>query len=511
MTEGIWLSLAFAAGMSLAPDRIALPRGPVRRELGAWALHFLAVICVASLFLLVTARPIFSACGAVALVALVAVVSNAKYESLREPFVFTDLSLFSQLFSHPRLYLPFLSAGKVIALGIGVLAVIGGYLAEPPLVARPALAELLIIVAAFFSSCALARRLPLALDPGEDARRHGFFTVFVAYLLNGLRPESFATFRRALAASPFVSGKPRQRPDVVVIQSESFFDARRLSSTIDPALFAHFDGACNESVQHGVLSVPAWGANTMRTEFSLLTGLASKNLGYGRFYPYAFVRRACTSLAGWFRRGGYDTLAIHPYYADFFGRERALPLMGFDKFLDIGYFVDALRAGPYVSDAAVADVIISTLDAAPAKPQFIFAMTMENHGPLHLESVEAGEAAHYHSLGDGPEWRDLTAYLRHVANADAMIGRLLAYLRARRRDTVLCFYGDHVPALPHIYDRLGKVPSQSHYFIWRNFGDRCAAKQDLSVENLGAAALQAMEAAQACDASIGMSERTEKI
>ncbi|CAB3975870.1 capsular polysaccharide biosynthesis protein [Burkholderia cenocepacia] len=49
---------------------------------------------------------------AIALVALVALVSNAKYESLREPFVFSDLSLFSQLFSHPRLYLPFLSAGQ---------------------------------------------------------------------------------------------------------------------------------------------------------------------------------------------------------------------------------------------------------------------------------------------------------------------------------------------------------------------------------------------------------------
>ncbi|ONU74115.1 hypothetical protein A8E73_31445, partial [Burkholderia cenocepacia] len=66
--------------------------------------------------LFVTARPIFSAFVAIALVGLVELVSNAKYESLREPFVFTDLSLFSQLFSHPRLYLPFLSLDKVIAI-----------------------------------------------------------------------------------------------------------------------------------------------------------------------------------------------------------------------------------------------------------------------------------------------------------------------------------------------------------------------------------------------------------
>ncbi|QBQ98332.1 LTA synthase family protein [Paraburkholderia pallida] len=512
MSGTLWLMFAIAVGASFAPDRLAAPRGPVRRVASAWALHALAVICVASLFLLVTARPAFSACGTIALVALVALVSNAKYESLREPFVFTDLSLFSQLFSHPRLYLPFLSTAKVVAIGIGVLAVAGGYLAEPPLTPRPGLAALLITIATFLASCALARRLPLTLAPSADVEHHGFFAVFVAYLLNGLRPATFDALQNAGATSPFATGGiPGQCPDVIVIQSESFFDARCISSAIDSALFTHFDCACNESVQHGALSVPAWGANTMRTEFSLLTGLASQRLGYARFYPYAFVRRACASIASWFRRSGYETLAIHPYYADFFGRERALPLMGFDKFLDVRYFADALRAGPYVSDAAVADVIISILDAGTAKPQFIFAMTMENHGPLHLERVEAGEAANYHSFGDDPAWRDLTAYLRHVANADAMIGRLLAYLRTRRRDTVLCFYGDHVPALPHIFDRLGKVPSQSNYFIWRNFGDHSAAKQDLPVENLGAAVLQAMGPAKACDVSTGMSERTEKI
>ncbi|WP_434662412.1 LTA synthase family protein [Paraburkholderia sp. A3BS-1L] len=512
MSGTLCLTFAIAAGASFAPDRLAAPRGPVRRAASAWALHTLAVICVASLFLLVTARPVFSACGAIALVGLLAVVSNAKYESLREPFVFTDLSLFSQLFSHPRLYLPFLSAGKVVAIGIGVLAVAGGYLAEPPLTPRPVLALLLVGIVTILVSCALARHLPLTLNPVYDVERHGFFTVFVAYLLNGLRSATFDALKHAAATSPFATGgAPGQCPDVIVIQSESFFDARRISPAIHSTIFTHFDCACNESVQYGALSVPAWGANTMRTEFSLLTGLASQKLGYARFYPYAFVRRACVSIASWFRRVGYETLAIHPYCADFFGRERALPLMGFDKFLDVRYFVDALRAGPYVSDAAVADAIISILGAGTAKPQFIFAMTMENHGPLHLERVEVGEAVNYHSLGDDPAWRDLTAYLRHVANADAMIGRLLAYLRACGRDTVLCFYGDHVPALPHIFDRLGNVPSQSHYFIWRNFGDHSAAKQDLPVENLGAAVLQTMGDAKACDVSTGMSERTEKI
>lgn len=92
-----------------------------------------------------------------------------------------------------------------------------------------------------------------------------------------------------------------------------------------------------------------------------------------------------------------------------------------------------------------------------------------------------------------------------------MIGRLIAYLRACRRDTVLCFYGDHVPALPHIFERLGNVPSRSNYFIWRNFGDRSAERHDLSIEHLGAAVLQAMATAKRRGASNVTSEKTEQI
>ncbi|QVN16749.1 LTA synthase family protein [Burkholderia pyrrocinia] len=493
MTGTIWLTFAIAAGVSFLPDRIAVPRVQLRRRVDALLLHVLAVVFLASLMLLVTARPIFSSAVAVALVGLVAVVSNAKYESLREPFVFTDLSLFSQLFSHPRLYLPFLSAGKVVAIGVGIVLVIAGYLAEAPVTPRPTLAASVVMVLTFLLARYAAARLPLALDAEKDQRRHGFFAVFIAYLLNGMRPATFEAFRRAVEAGPFVTGTPGQCPDVVVIQSESLFDVRRISPAIAPAVLAHFDRARSEAVCHGELSVPAWGANTMRTEFAMLTGLPFEQLGYARFYPYAFVRRACASIANWFGRGGYDTLAIHPYYADFFGRNRVFPLLGFNTFIDIEHFADAPRAGPYVSDAAVLDAVIAALESERDKPRFIFAMTMENHGPLHLEQVLPGESTSRHTLGEDACWRDLTAYLRHIENADAMIGRLLDHLRTSDRETVVCFYGDHVPALPHVFDKLDVNPQHSDYFIWRNYGAVAPECRNLAAEELGAVLLRVVK------------------
>lgn len=486
------LAIAVAISLSFALDCIAVPRAPLRRPVVSSVLHVLSVVWVSNMMLAVTGRPILSALVAVALVGLVAAVSNAKYETLRESLVFTDLSLFSQLFSHPRLYLPFLSVEKVSAIVSGAAFVLGGFYAEKQVAVYSPLSALAIAVSIILIARFVVANMPLTLDPCIDQGVYGCFAVFVAYLMDGLRPATFAAFRRAMDAGPFNGGEPKAGADVIVIQSESFFDVRRISSAIDPALLTHFARAQHEADYCGELIVPAWGANTMRTEFAVLTGVPSASLGYARFYPYAFVRRACASLARWFGRAGYDTVAIHPYHADFFGRDRVFPLLGFEVFLDIGHFTNAEHVGQYVSDAAVADAIVAAMDVPQERPRFIFAMTMENHGPMHLEQVLPGESATLHGLGDNDSWHDLTAYLRHIANADKMIGVLLDKLRRRERETVVCFYGDHVPAIPKIFEKLGVLPKCSDYFIWRNRGLAVGQNKSVYADELGLLLLHAM-------------------
>jgi hypothetical protein len=490
--SAILIVVLVASILSFGADAIARPRAPWRRTAAAYALHAATAGLLCSLLLTATGRVCFSIAITVMLTGALAVISNAKYDTLNEPFVFTDLSLFSQLFAHPRLYLPFLSAGRAAALATGAVVLIAAYLAEAPRAHLHAGAACLAL------ACALAVRvlaalLPLTLHARNDQFRHGFLAVFAAYLVNGMRPATFRLLRHALANGPFASAsvKAAARPDIVVIQSESFFDARALHPSIDATVLAAFDRARGESAMHGQLSVPAWGANTMRTEFAFLTGLDEARLGYARFYPYAFVRRACASLASWFARAGYRSLAIHPYHADFFGRDRAFADLGFARFIDIEAFETARREGAYVADAAVADKIVETLETG-TEPAFIFAVTMENHGPLHLEPVLPGEGAGYHALGDAPQLHELTAYLRHLANADAMIGRLLAYLRTRERDTVVCFYGDHVPAMSRAYRHIGQSPDKSDFFIWTNFGAISQGSRDLRIDELGLALIDVM-------------------
>ncbi|BAO94084.1 LTA synthase family protein [Caballeronia insecticola] len=457
-------------------------------------LHVAALVVVSAACLALTGRPLFSTGVTLGAIGLLAVVGNAKHASLREPLVFSDLSLFSQVFSHPRLYLPFLGIGKLTVVLVSIAGVAGAFFAESPVTQASRYVAAVVAWLALPACIALARRLPLTLEPFSDQRRFGFFAAFVAYAINGLSRAQRHAFARATDNSPFAADGPDVHPDVIVIQSESFFDARRLGQCVSGAPYAHFDRATRESFEQGELAVPAWGANTMRSEFAMLTGLNPAQLGYARFYPYMFVRRACASLAGYFSRGGYRTCAVHPYHTSFFGRRRAFGHMHFERFIDIEAFDSEARVGPYVGDLAVADKLIGLLEASDDKPLFAFAITMENHGPLHLETVSRGESCSRHTLGEDARWRDLTAYLRHVENADAMIGKLTGYLRKRTRPTVLCFYGDHVPAMSSVFDALETEPTHSDYFIWRNFGSDLGTRRNVSVETLGITVQRAMHA-----------------
>ncbi|MGE8489681.1 MAG: LTA synthase family protein, partial [Paraburkholderia nemoris] len=79
MDRTLVLSFAAAAGLALLPEAIAVPRASLRRSPLAFALHVAAIVFICLCLLLVTGRVRFSAFVAIALVALLAGVSNAKY------------------------------------------------------------------------------------------------------------------------------------------------------------------------------------------------------------------------------------------------------------------------------------------------------------------------------------------------------------------------------------------------------------------------------------------------
>lgn len=488
LLASVFPALLLLAGIffSLQLERLARPSCPgLSRPLSASALHGGLLLVAWAVALLIVRRPVFALLLVLAGQFLVIQVHNAKYRALREPFLFCDFGIFSQAIRHPRLYLPFMGSGRILlSAGAAVIAVAFGWYVENPAPDFLAWAGGATIIGLLFLGFGMVAAPQPSLAPERDMATHGLLTSIARYWLREKRVAPV----RCSSLPKLPVGRP-DLPDIIVVQSESFFDARRLFPGIRRDVLTNYDTTCASAFMHGRLQVPAWGANTMRPEFCFLSGITPESLDVHRFNPYRLVaRRPLRALPAVLREAGYHTTCIHPHPARFFRRDRAFPNLGFERFIDIREFRNAKRSGPYISDEAVTDRLLAELSAAE-EPAFLFVITMENHGPLHLEQADSGEYGDLYDEEPPAGCEDLTIYLRHLRNADRQLGRLRDYLNSRTRPAILCFYGEHLPSMPRVYDALGLPDGRTDYFA-TGLGRDGSGQADLCIEDLARVILE---------------------
>jgi hypothetical protein len=506
------LCLTMTIAMMLLMERMVKPRAPSNRRF-LYRLSLLsampAVVFYITIFM-ISYRPILSFGAALITFSTIILFNNAKYAALQEPLVFSDFALLRQVVQHPALYLKYIGVFNLLALAFAAVAgIVVDLYFEAPVIARPTLNDyfptalyLFVVLGMIYSVTRgplrgaflqLLRRFGTETDVRRDIDKLSLVVCLIFYFLlaNEKAPSS-------APAKPAVRPVPQnwptasmQLPPVIVVQSESFFDARRLHPSIPNGILSRWDALGTEAVYRGHLKVPAWGANTMRTEFAFLSGLPSEALGVHRFNPYLNLCKAPVwTLARQLRAMGYRTVCVHPYASSFFDRDKVFPNLGFDLFLDIESFGGAARFGPYICDRAVADKITAVLEGASA-PQFIFAITMENHGKWERGRLD-GDTLAAPNLPKTPLGSpELGMYLQHLANADAMAGRLTDYLRERPGDGVFCMFGDHVPSLPSAFGRADFAESSTDYLVWKKSG-RQPRMLNVDVDVLGRLVLDAV-------------------
>jgi phosphoglycerol transferase MdoB-like AlkP superfamily enzyme len=466
------LLLSFACEQCCRPK----PLMPWHRPLVTTLIHVGTWLLIVAMTLVLVQRPWFAVSLSLAVQILVLLVHQAKFHSLREVFVFQDFDYFTDAIKHPRLYLPYFGVARLLMTVLGIGAAIGvGLMLEASLLAQWSWLS-------FIASCVLMaiagvglvsfglRYCPAATyQPDTDLCQLGQIAFFWLYW-HAEQHTVIDAQHSAFATSTPAKSKP-QSPDIIVVQSESFFDARVLTSAIHVEVLQHFDQIKTHALQHGRLQVPAWGANTVRTECGFLTGLTPEQLGVHRFNPYRFMaQHTVPNMVSYLKAMGYFTVCLHPYPASFYLRDQVMPRLGFDCFLDNAAFEQYPKTGQYIGDSAVAEQITTLLQERGGhhtKPLFIFAITMENHGPLHLEKANTADEARFYRTVP-PACDDLTVYLSHLYNADQMIRSLQQTLQNQARDGVLCWYGDHVPIMPAVYDNLGEPDGWTEYFIWHS-------------------------------------------
>jgi len=477
LNQSIWMRVALMAWW-LAILVLLLAFGvwidPWLHQDSPWSLKLLNAFPIWLLFFALTAlltKVWPSVLIVLGLVGFVFYINALKLLELNQPLLLTDLFLLGQVFGHLDLLTAYIDLRHLLL--VTTLGLIGAWVlfrTEPRTISSAARIGLIGIglLGVIWLSTPMGQR-SYTLDSGPDRpwapierlKANGWLVSAILSMHEDLvrlpSPDRYALADLKSQLNPDSTLLPEPMPDIVIILSESFFESRHLRGVDFCSVMVGWCELLEQGI-HGEMTVPTFGGNTTRTEYELLTGVPYAHLPDG-IYPYtSVVLQPSASLAWWLSHLGYRTTAIHPHDRYFWQRHRAMPLLGFDAFIGEQEFGAHRRSGFWISDDDLTTRILDTLDEGTA-PQFVFAISMENHGPWNAKQPNMDQSR----LANIPtpsglnergkrEWRN---YTYHQQNAIDALDRLVRSLETRDRPSLVLFFGDHLPGLHQTFQQLG--------------------------------------------------------
>lgn len=316
---------------------------------------------------------------------------------------------------------------------------------------------------------------------------YGFVYCFSSSMIDtGInKPDGYGEEKTAEILAQFSGNESLQqgvKPDVILIQLESFLDPktiRDMSFSDDPAPIHTY---LRERFSGGMLSVPSFGGGTANTEFEVLTGINLDNFGPGE-YPYKTImlEETCESLAYNLKEQGYSAHAIHNHTGNFYDRDKVYPRMGFDSFQSKEYMYD-FETTPYgwCKDKVLTEEIMTALTYTDEEkgvtadnPRFVWTVSVQGHGAYPSEPI-AGSDNVIKIQSDNFTPQELCAlqyYINQVWEMDMFLGSLISALEERGKPTLLIAYGDHLPSIGlEAQDLTTNDAYVTEYVTWNNFG-----------------------------------------
>ncbi len=352
-----------------------------------------------------------------------------------------------------------------------------------------ALCLLLALLLFSFAFIGLADATPDKFDDirdGYDA--YGFPYCFLRSLFDrGIdKPDDYSEETVKAMLSELAAREPtlpQNKPNVIFVQLESFFDVTRLknvSFSEDP--IPNFRALAQEGIS-GLIEVPGIGSGTVNTEFEVLTGLPLDFFGTGE-YPYESVLRekSCETIAYDLLSLGYSTHAFHNHTSAFYDRYRVYANLGFDSFTGAEYMKDlTYNVLGWEKDEILTSYILKALDSTD-KEDFVFAVTVEGHGGYPEIPTTDETDIRVFGIEDEALTNSYEYYAKTLRETDAFIGALVSALTAREEETLLVLYGDHLPTLDLTEEdfKEGDLLT-TDYVIWstEGFSDKIERQKDL--------------------------------
>jgi phosphoglycerol transferase MdoB-like AlkP superfamily enzyme len=298
--------------------------------------------------------------------------------------------------------------------------------------------------------------IPMMWDQQENYRHNGFLLAFAFNIpmANVSAPQGYGENSIAdLTSEPaaFAANKG-DYPDVIMLMSESLWDPTRLENvklSADPM-------PTIRAKQSGNVFSPEFGGMTANVEFEALTGFSNAFLPYGSIPYQQYIRRPVPSLASFFRGEGYSAIAMHPFQEWFWNRKEVYKNFGFEEFRSEETLPPMEKRGNFASDDALMDEIMATTEQA-RNPLFLFAVTLQGHGPYEAGRYAADTIGVEGDLSASAS-QALATYSQGVVEADEALLKLMRWAKKRDRETIIVLFGDHLPPLGQTFVESGYMP-----------------------------------------------------
>lgn len=263
-----------------------------------------------------------------------------------------------------------------------------------------------------------------------------------------------------------------QGPNVIFVQLESFFDVKYMEGvtfTEDPVpTFTKL----KELYPSGLFNVPVIGAGTVNTEFEVLTGMRVADFGAGE-YPFRSIltETTCETLAYDLLASGYRTHAIHNHEGSFYLRNDVYKNLGFESFTSIEYFENpTFNQNAWAHDALLTGEILYLLNSTK-EADLVYTVSVQGHGKYPDEYIPAeDDILITEGLENEAVRSHFTYYINQLNEMDGFIRDLYEAVMAMEEDTVLVFYGDHLPSIARDEGvSLSTSDFQTEYIIISNY------------------------------------------
>lgn len=286
----------------------------------------------------------------------------------------------------------------------------------------------------------------------------------------------------------------KRKPNILFVQLESFIDPTLMKDVTfseDPIPNFH---RLQETNSTGFLRVPAVGAGTANTEYEVLTGMRIMSFGPGE-YPYKTIMTeiTCESDAYLLKNLGYSAHAIHNHRGAFYGRNEVYKNLGFDTFTSLEYMNDVdVTPRNWAKDNLLTGEILAAMESTEGR-DFVFTVSVQGHGEYPKDQMIPDEELDVRVTSGIENLEHLNAveyYVQQMHEMDQFVGDLVDTISDFPEDTIVVFYGDHLPVLDLTEDDLvnGSI-YETEYLMVANF-DLVKIDEDLAAYQLSASVFE---------------------